>query len=93
LLPLTREDIVPTREVVLTTRREYIKQPTQFVVAVQLALDTSGFAYQKWGRTQQCKPGDWLANNQGDTYTIDRETFAGTYRATGPGTYEKVTPV
>ncbi len=32
-------------------------------------------------------------NNAGDTYTVDRQTFAHTYRSTGPGTYVKVTPV
>jgi hypothetical protein len=60
---------------------------------VQLDLETTGFTYQKWGNAQQCKPGDWLVNNDGDTYTVDRQTFERTYRATGPGTYVKVTPV
>ena len=74
-------------------RRRYRKRESQFVVAVQLALDTDGFTYRKWGATQRCKPGDWLVKNDADTYTVDAETFARTYRATGPGTYVKVTPV
>jgi len=77
----------------VNNRKKYVKRDTQFVIAVQLDLDTPGFTYQKWGGTQTCKAGDWLANNAGDTYTIDRETFARTYRATGPGTYVKTTPV
>jgi hypothetical protein len=77
----------------VNTRQAYVKRDTEFVVAVQLDLDTPGFTYQKWGGTQTCKPADWLVNNGGDTYTVDRETFGRTYRATGPGTYVKVTPV
>jgi len=75
------------------SRRKYVKRPSEFVVAVKLDLDTDGFTYRKWGGTQTCKRGDWLVNNDGDTYTVDGETFARTYRATGPGTYVKTTPV
>jgi len=77
----------------MSARRKYVKRATQFVVAVQLDLDTDGFTYRKWGGTQACKPGDWLVSNDGDTYTVDRETFARTYQPTGPGTYVKITPV
>jgi hypothetical protein len=52
-----------------------------------------GFSYRKWGGTQRCKRGDWLVNNNGDVYTVDSQTFARTYRPTGPGTYVKATPV
>jgi hypothetical protein len=74
-------------------RRRYVKRPGQFVVAVQMDVETAGFTYRKWGGTQTCKGGDWLVNNNGDTYSVDRETFARTYRQTGPGTYVKSTPV
>jgi hypothetical protein len=77
----------------MSQRRKYVKRSDQFVVAVQLDLDTTGFSYQKWGGTQTCKPGDWLVSNDGDTYTVDKESFARTYRTTGPGTYVKTTPV
>ena len=77
----------------MSTKLKYVKRPTQFVTAVQLDLDTSGFTYRKWGGTQTCKRGDWLVHNDGDTYTIDKDSFARTYRATGPGTYLKTTPV
>jgi hypothetical protein len=74
-------------------RREYRKKTTSRVVAVQLELETPGFTYEKWGGTQTCKAGDWIVNNDGDVYTVDRETFALTYRAVSPGVYEKVAPV
>ncbi|HEX7159566.1 MAG TPA: hypothetical protein VF214_11165 [Edaphobacter sp.] len=77
----------------MSPRREYVKRPSQFIVAVQMDLRTDGFTYEKWGSTQRCHPGDWLVNNNGDTYTIDRDAFARTYKPTGPGTYVKVTPV
>lgn len=74
-------------------RQEYVKRASQFVIAVQVDLETEGFTYKKWGSTQTCKQGDWLVHNQGDTYTVDRDTFARTYKQTGPGSYIKVTPV
>jgi hypothetical protein len=77
----------------MNSRLEYVKRASQFIIAIQVDLQTAGFTYEKWGDTQTCKPGDWLVNNSGDVYTIDRETFARTYRQTGPGMYVKVTPV
>jgi len=77
----------------MATRRKYVKRAATLVVAVQLDLQTDGFTYQKWGGEQTCKPGDWIVNNDGDVYTVDRETFARTYRAASPGLYRKVAPV
>jgi hypothetical protein len=77
----------------MSARKKYQKRADQYVVAVQLDLETDGFTYRKWGGAQVCKPGDWLVSNDGDTYTVDRETFARTYRPTGPGTFVKTTPV
>jgi hypothetical protein len=77
----------------MNSRLEYVKRALQSVIAIQVDLQTSGFTYEKWGATQTCKPGDWLVNNNGDVYTVDQDTFARTYRETGPGTYVKVTPV
>ena len=74
-------------------RLRYVKRADHAVVAVQLALETTGFTYRKWGGVQTCKAGDWLVNNGGDIYTVDRETFERTYREVGPGTYVKTTPV
>jgi hypothetical protein len=74
-------------------RLKYLRRANQAVVAVPLALDTDGFTYQKWGSTQRCKAGDWIVNNDGDIYTVDRETFERTYRQVAPGTYLKITPV
>jgi hypothetical protein len=75
------------------TVQKYTKRKTTSVIAVQLNLETNGFEYKKWGGQQRCKSGDWLVNNQGDVYTIDRETFARTYSQLTPGLYEKIAPV
>ncbi|HWR91561.1 MAG TPA: hypothetical protein VN300_04010 [Desulfobacterales bacterium] len=77
----------------MTTRRRYRKKADQFVVAVKLDLDTPGFTYRKWGAQQKCKAGDWLIDNNGDTYSVDGEVFSRTYRKVGPGTYVKTTPI
>jgi hypothetical protein len=77
----------------MATRRKYIKRVSNLVVAIQLDLDTAGFTYRKWGGAQTCKPGDWIVNNGGDVYTVDRDTFARTYHAESPGLYRKVAPV
>ena len=77
----------------MENRRRYRKKPDQFVVAVQLALETDGFTYRKWGDRQRCKKDDWLVDNNGDIYTVDVDVFARTYRQTGPGTYVKTTPI
>lgn len=74
-------------------RKKYVKRAQTQVVAIQLALETPGFTYQKWGHAQTCKPGDWIVNNAGDVYTVDHESFARTYRAVSPGLYQKVAPV
>jgi hypothetical protein len=77
----------------MAPRRKYVKRAHTLVVAVQLDLDTEGFTYRKWGGEQTCKPGDWVVNNAGDVYTVDRDTFARTYRDVSPGLYRKVAPV
>jgi len=73
--------------------KKYRKRENQFVVAVQLELETDGFRYNKWGAVQQCHRGDWLVNNGGDVYTINEDSFASTYREVKPGQYVKTTPV
>ena len=73
--------------------RKYTKRATEFVTAVQINLDLDGFTYRKWGGTQRCSRGDWLIDNHGDVYTVEKESFARTYRQTGPGTFVKTTPV
>ena len=77
----------------MPTRKRYRKKPDQFVVAVQVKLDTQGFIYHKWGAEQRCKPGDWLVDNGGDIYTVDENVFTATYEQTDPGRYIKTTPV
>ena len=74
--------------------KRYRKRATALITAVRLDLDTDGFAYEKWGGTQRCKPGDWLVDNEGDVYTIDAEVFDRTYSSTDtPGRYVKTTVV
>jgi hypothetical protein len=77
----------------MATRRRYRKKADQFLVAVKLDLETSGFTYRKWGAEQTCKAGDWLLDNHGDVYTLDAGVFAKTYRSVGPGIYVKTTPI
>jgi len=77
----------------VSDRLKYVKRENQAVVAVQLALDTDGFTYRKWGDLQRCKAGDWIVDNSGDIYTVDQESFARTYRKVEGGSYVKVTPV
>ena len=77
----------------MAARRKYRKRAGTSVVAVQLNLDMQGFSYRKWGGEQTCKAGDWIVNNGGDVYTVDRDTFTRTYRADGTGLYRKVAPV
>ena len=77
----------------MTERRKYVKRADSVVVAVQVALETDGFTYHKWGGVQTCKPGDWVVNNEGDVYTVDRDTFGRTYRQVSPGVFVKTTPV
>ena len=74
-------------------RQRYRKKVDSFIIAVQLNLETEGFTYHKWGAQQQCKKDDWLVNSAGETYTVDAETFAKSYRMTTPGIYTKSTPV
>ena len=73
--------------------RKFQRKESATITAVRLDLDTEGFTYQKWGGTQSCKPGDWLVNNAGETYTIDAHTFTRTYREVGPGVYAKESPI
>jgi hypothetical protein len=77
----------------MAIRRKYKKKPTSFITAVQLDLDTEGFAYDKWGSQQFCKRGDWLVDNDGDKYTVSEDAFARTYEFVSPGVYTKSAPV
>lgn len=74
-------------------RQKFRKKADQFVVAVQLNLDTEGFTYRKWRGNQRCKSGDWIVDNGGDIYSVDGEVFAKTYRKIKPGIYVKKTPI
>jgi hypothetical protein len=73
--------------------QQYKRRASSTVSAVQLALDTPGFTYQKWGAEQRCRAGDWIVRNGDDTYTVDAEVFARTYESVGPAQYRKVATV
>jgi len=77
----------------MTELREYRRKVNTPVTAVQLALETDGFTYRKWGGIQTASAGDWLVNNGGDVYTVERQTFQSTYKEVEPGRYEKVQSV
>ncbi|SMO81942.1 Protein of unknown function [Saccharicrinis carchari] len=71
-------------------RKLYKKRPKYFVTAVQLDLNFERIEYEKWGGKQKCKPGDWLINNSGDTYTVDKKYFIDNYQRVSPGVYNKI---
>jgi hypothetical protein len=68
---------------------KYQKNPNLIVTAVKLDLDMKPLEYTKWGGQQICKAGDWIVNNEGETYSIDAESFAETYEMVSPGVYVK----
>lgn len=53
-------------------------------------LPFESFCYNKWGSKQTAKPGDWLVNNEGDVYSVDKEYFRNHYQIISQGIYEKV---
>ncbi|WP_075184781.1 DUF4231 domain-containing protein [Teredinibacter haidensis] len=77
----------------MSKRTQYKKRPNFHVTAVQIDLDCSGFAYKKWDGDQHCNAGDWLVNNSGDTYTVEKNYFRECYQEISPGQYEKTAAV
>ena len=64
------------------------------VIAIQLPEKCQGLKYEKWGGLQAAKPLDWLVIKQGETYTIDAESFANTMEPLDqPGHYYKKSSV
>lgn len=74
----------------MSLRKRYKKRSKFNVTAVKMDLDFDGFVFQKWGAEQKCQPGDWLVNNNGDVYTIDKDYFKDYYQIVSQGVYEKV---
>lgn len=77
----------------MASKRKYRRKKGTAVTAVQLNLETEGFSFTKWGGTQFCKQGDWLVDQDGETHTVDKDSFARTYEQVGPGRYVKIAPV
>jgi predicted acylesterase/phospholipase RssA len=69
--------------------RVYRQREGKQVIAIRLNLDLDAFRFRKWGGLQTAKCGDWLIERDGETYTVDGEVFARTYRQVGPATYIK----
>lgn len=61
--------------------------------AVKLDLEMMPLVYTKWGGTQVAKAGDWVVNKNGETYTVNGESFAKTYREISAGVYVKIVNV
>lgn len=74
-------------------RNRYRKKADQFLIAIQLDLDIDGFSYRKWGAVQRCNRGDWLVDNNGEIYTVNKDVFERTYYSVGSGKYIKKSPV
>ena len=71
-------------------RTKFKKNPKLTITAVQVNLDLEQpITYKKWGGVQTCKQGDWIVNGSGETYSIDKESFAKTYAEVSPGVYVK----
>ena len=73
--------------------QKYFRRPDTAVKAIQLALDMDDLTYKKWGEVQSAAAGDWLVENEGDTYTVDNDSFQNTYRSVGPAQYIKTEPI
>lgn len=69
--------------------KKYSKRKEFIVTAVQLNLNTEGLNYKKWGSNQLAKSGDWVVDNNGECYTINKESFEKTYKMLSPGVYHK----
>ncbi len=77
----------------MSQRKAYRKRPEFYVTAVQLDLEELQLTHRKWGHTQSCKTGDWLVNNGGDVYTVDKSYFREHYQRISPGVYKKIAAV
>ena len=75
-------------------RHKYRKRSDRIVTAIQINLKLEGgrLGYHAWGGDQEAKEGDWLLENDGECYTVDKDTFAETYERNdlaGPNRYFK----
>lgn len=73
--------------------KKYRKRPDQYVIAIQLNLETDGMTYSKWGHMQAFDQGDWLIYSDGECYTVREDSFEKTYSLIMPGMYLKTAPV
>lgn len=76
----------------------YKRRKVEPVTAIQLNFETDKdtktlFNYNKWGDKQSCKPGDWLVKSGDEVYTIDKDSFANTYKKEDGDRYYKAVGV
>lgn len=57
--------------------RKFVPHYLEFQ-AIQLDLSHAKLTYEKWGGEQSARQGDWLVLKDGETYTIEYESFAAT---------------
>ena len=74
----------------MSTRKPYRKKSEFYVTAVQIDMELESFNYTKWGGKQSCKAGDWLVNNNGEVYTVEKNYFAIHYQQVSPGVFNKI---
>lgn len=75
--------------------KQYERRPDGLIIAIQIRLDleAGGIAYRKWDSEQWGKRGDWLINDDGDTYTVSAENFANDYELSESGLYRNTAKV
>ena len=65
--------------------QKFNRKPNK-VTAIQLEGDLT---YLKWGGEQKAHKGDYLVNNNGDVYTIEKQSFNKTYKWVVSNSYSK----
>jgi hypothetical protein len=53
--------------------------PIKRLLPCILRLTQPALGTESGAGVQECKAGDWLVDNDGDVYRVDRETFERTY--------------
>lgn len=73
--------------------KKYYKKKSLIVNAMQIALPDCEVNYKKWGGDQTAKSGDWIVENNGESYTVEEESFKNTYQHIKADQYKKTAPV
>lgn len=68
--------------------KTYRKKATHTVFAIQASIKGNIY-YEKWDHNQKATEGDYLVDNEGDVYTVEKVTFESTYTEVGDHRYAK----